>query len=198
VGDVLTIDAVGNVNFRGHKTGYVVDYFLNAAGDAVEQGDVVVISETGELHHYGSNDDIPIPEVDLTDQAYDRRVCGVVAQFVTEADLPSIDQMSATADQSADPHPLLGFAAKRDAAPDRRLVAARQLGKMATLGAFAHCKVDADIAPIMAGDLLTTSPTRGHAQKVLEPEKALGAIIGKALASLSRGKGKVPVLVMLQ
>jgi hypothetical protein len=69
---------------------------------------------------------------------------------------------------------------------------------MVTLGAFAHCKVDADIAPISAGDLLTTSPTRGHAQKVLEPEKAAGAIVGKALASLDHGKGKVPVLVMLQ
>ena len=51
---------------------------------------------------------------------------------------------------------------------------------MVTLGAFAHCKVDADIAPIQVGDLLTTSPTKGHAQKVLDPQKAVGAIIGKA------------------
>ncbi|HMB29003.1 MAG TPA: hypothetical protein VKS99_12915, partial [Blastocatellia bacterium] len=67
-----------------------------------------------------------------------------------------------------------------------------------TLGAFAHCKVDADIAPINAGDLLTTSPTRGHAQKVVDKTQATGAILGKALASLSRGKGKIPVMVMLQ
>jgi hypothetical protein len=68
---------------------------------------------------------------------------------------------------------------------------------MVTLGAYAYCKVDADIAPIRVGDLLTTSPTRGHAQKATEPEKAVGAIIGKALGSLKSGKGKIPVLVLL-
>ena len=66
------------------------------------------------------------------------------------------------------------------------------------MGAYAHCKVDADIAPIQVGDLLTTSPTRGHAQKVLDPTKAVGAILGKALGSLDKGKGKIPVLVLLQ
>jgi hypothetical protein len=69
---------------------------------------------------------------------------------------------------------------------------------MATLGAYAHCKVDADISPIEAGDLLTTSPTRGHAQKVLDSSLAVGAIVGKALAPLRRGKSSIPVFVMLQ
>jgi len=72
------------------------------------------------------------------------------------------------------------------------------MGKMVTLGAYAHCKVDADIAPIQAGDLLTTSPTRGHAQKALDSTQMTGAIVGKALGSLEKGKGKIPVLVMLQ
>jgi hypothetical protein len=58
--------------------------------------------------------------------------------------------------------------------------------------------VNADIAPIAAGDLLTTSPTRGHAQKVLQLDKALGTIIGKALSRLDAGQGKIPVLVLLQ
>ncbi len=58
--------------------------------------------------------------------------------------------------------------------------------------------VAADAAPIKIGDLLTTSPTKGHAQKVLDPSQALGAIIGKALAPLEKGNGKIPVLVMLQ
>ena len=74
---------------------------------------------------------------------------------------------------------------------------AGQIGWMVTLGTFAHCKVDADIAPIKVGDLLTTSPTRGHAQKVLDPSQASGAIVGKALGSLETGKGKIPVLVTL-
>jgi hypothetical protein len=47
---------------------------------------------------------------------------------------------------------------------DRTKVAAGQAGKMAILGCYAFCKVDADIAPIEVGDLLTTSPTWGHAQ----------------------------------
>jgi hypothetical protein len=58
--------------------------------------------------------------------------------------------------------------------------------------------VDADIAPIQVGDLLTTSPTKGHAQKVLDPAKATGAIIGKSLGSLKKGKGKIPVIAKLQ
>lgn len=57
------------------------------------------------------------------------------------------------------------------------------------------CKVDADIAPIVAGDLLTTSATRGHAQKVDDATACAGAIIGKALTSLAAGKGEVLVMV---
>jgi len=70
-------------------------------------------------------------------------------------------------------------------------------GQMVTLGCWRECKVDADISPIAAGDLLTTSATPGHAQKVVDRARAVGAIIGKALAPLSSGKGLVPVLVSL-
>ena len=57
------------------------------------------------------------------------------------------------------------------------------------------CKVDADIAPVLAGDLLTTSTTPGHAQKADDPAGCAGAIIGKALTSLGSGKGEILVLV---
>jgi hypothetical protein len=57
------------------------------------------------------------------------------------------------------------------------------------------CKVDADFAPIAAGDLLTTSSTPGHAQRADDPSVCPGAIIGKALTSLASGKGEVLVLV---
>jgi hypothetical protein len=61
------------------------------------------------------------------------------------------------------------------------------------------CKVDADIAPVMAGDLLTTSPTPGHAQKAFDLTDTAGAIIGKALTSLASGRGDilVPMLARL-
>lgn len=60
------------------------------------------------------------------------------------------------------------------------------------------CQVDARHAPIVAGDLLTSSSTPGHAMKVVEPAQALGAIVGKALDDLSKGQGLIPVLVALQ
>lgn len=60
------------------------------------------------------------------------------------------------------------------------------------------CYVDADIAPIAVGDLLTTSPTLGHAQKVLDRAEAAGSILGKALEPLEKGQGKILVFVMQQ
>jgi hypothetical protein len=61
----------------------------------------------------------------------------------------------------------------------------------------AFCKVDAQYAPIGVGDLLTTSPTRGHAMKASDAAKAYGAVIGKALGPLMEGQGLIPILVNL-
>jgi hypothetical protein len=186
----------GSAIFSGAKTGYVVDHFVNRVGDALEQGDVVVISKHESAIYSGTDNNIPLPEVDLTDQAYDKRVCGIVAQAVTEHDLPFVESEIAGVNKDLPhEHPLKTLAAP---AGDQKQVPDQQMGIMVTLGAYAHCKVDADIAPIEVGDLLTTSPTKGHAQKAIDPSKATGAIIGKALGSLKTGKGKIPVMVMLQ
>ncbi len=202
---VFSINQHGDAYFAGGKTGYVVDHFVNRVGDTLELGDVVVISPKQASIFTGSDNNIPIPEVDLTEQAYDRRVCGIVARVVTEGELPHVEPIGEPvppdtqidqADQQPYIHPLSQLAAAAGAS--RTQVADQQMGAMVTLGAFAHCKVDADIAPIEVGDLLTTSPTRGHAQKVLEPERATGAIIAKALASLAQGRGTIPVMVLLQ
>jgi hypothetical protein len=75
--------------------------------------------------------------------------------------------------------------------PDEGRVPLALLGKV-------YCKVDAGYAPVNVGDLLTTSPTRGHAMKATEPTKAFGAVVGKALRALERGQGLVPILVALQ
>src|SRR5262249_15107734 len=61
-----------------------------------------------------------------------------------------------------------------------------------------YCKVDASYAPIEVGDLLTTSPTRGHAMKAEDPVAGFGAVIGKALKRLDSGQDLVPILVALQ
>jgi pyruvate/2-oxoglutarate dehydrogenase complex dihydrolipoamide acyltransferase (E2) component len=242
----------GNMRVNGEKEGYVVDTFINGAGDTLEQGDVLVIGSTDISHYSGMDNNIPLIEADLSNTAYDFRVCGIVASVVTKNDLPFneiqapdakalardanateaalhravelgvnpfeiegtgsggrvlIDDVE-TAEKAGETsstkwleaylNPLARFAGEITPESDATKIEDQQMGRMVTLGAFAHCKVDADIASISAGDLLTTSPTRGHAQKVMEPEKAAGAIVGKALASLSQGKGKIPVLVMLQ
>lgn len=61
-----------------------------------------------------------------------------------------------------------------------------------------YCKADASYAAIEVGDLLTTAPTAGHAMKALDPLKAFGAVIGKALRPLRAGRGLIPILVALR
>jgi hypothetical protein len=165
-----------------NKTGFVVDQFFNDLSETLEQGDVVVIRGNQAGLSYGERDVVPIPEVDLAAADYDSRVCGIVAELRGVVDGGAARTLSVN----------------ELAARDRTLVAPRQIGAMVTLGAFGYCKVDADIAPIAAGDLLTTSSTRGHAQKVLDRERATGAILGKALRSVAAGKATIPVFVMLQ
>jgi hypothetical protein len=60
------------------------------------------------------------------------------------------------------------------------------------------CKVDAQFGAIEVGDLLTTSPTAGHAMKTNDPFKAFGAVIGKALRPLAEGQEMIPILIALQ
>lgn len=61
-----------------------------------------------------------------------------------------------------------------------------------------YCKVDSSYASVEVGDLLTTSPTPGHAMKASDPLKAFGSVIGKALEPLAGGVGMIPILVALQ
>jgi hypothetical protein len=80
---------------------------------------------------------------------------------------------------------------------DRKPRAAGPRAPIALVGKVA-CKVDAGYGAVQVGDLLTTSPTPGHAMRVEDPGRAFGAVLGKALAPLARGVGHVPILVTLQ
>jgi hypothetical protein len=71
-------------------------------------------------------------------------------------------------------------------------------GMPLALSGKVYCKVDAQYSPIEVGDLLTTSDTPGHAMKAVDPFKAFGTVIGKALDPLSEGQGLIPILVALQ
>ena len=62
-----------------------------------------------------------------------------------------------------------------------------------------YCFVDAGEQGVQPGDLLTTSETPGHAMKASDPNPSRGAILGKAMEYLEKGKkGRILVLVTLQ
>jgi hypothetical protein len=101
--------------------------------------------------------------------AYDKRVAGVV---------------SGAGDYK--PGIVLG---QQGAQPNRKPIAL--VGRV-------YCKVDAQYGAVETGDLLTTSPTPGHAMKATDQLKAFGAVIGKALRPLTAGRRLIPILVALQ
>lgn len=62
-----------------------------------------------------------------------------------------------------------------------------------------YCNVDAMEQGVEPGDLLTTSSTPGYAMKVSDAGRAGGAVLGKAMQRLEKGrKGQILVLVTLQ
>ncbi|MFX0577915.1 hypothetical protein [Nocardia nepalensis] len=77
---------------------------------------------------------------------------------------------------------------KQSSSPERLAVAL--IGKV-------HCRVDSEYGAIAVGDLLTTSPTPGHAMKASDANRAFGSVLGKALAPWAGGRGLIPTLVLL-
>ena len=65
-------------------------------------------------------------------------------------------------------------------------------------------KVDASYGPIVAGDLLGTNPTPGHAMRSAPvdlggtPVHHPGTLLRKALEPLAAGQGEILVLLTLQ
>jgi hypothetical protein len=102
-------------------------------------------------------------------QAYDKRVAGVISGAGNYKPGIVLD--------------------KRQTSGNRQPIAL--MGKV-------FCKVDAQFGAIEVGDLLTTSPTPGHAMKTSDPLKAFGAVIGKALRPMAEGQGLIPILIALQ
>lgn len=148
----------GNVEVTGDITlpnADCAEDFDIADAEPAEPGTVMVLGETGALQ--------------LSRQAYDRRVAGVVSGAGDYKPAIVLDK-----------HP-----SRRD----RRPIAL--MGKV-------YCLVDASESPIEVGDLLTTAATPGHAMKAVDPQKAFGAVIGKALRPLRGGQGLLPILIALQ
>ncbi len=139
------VSIAGDLVVAGHKSGYVVDQFINSVNDQLEQGDVVILGSNQVSLYYGKNNAIPVPEVDLTTRALDTRVCGIVH---------SVQGNVVSADEGGSGKRLKDLTSEELDATDLTKVQAGQTGLMVTLGAYAYCKVDADIAPIEVGDLL--------------------------------------------
>lgn len=106
----------------------------------------------------------------LSAQAYDRRVAGIISGAGGVKPGVTMEQEGTLADGQ---HPV-------------------------ALSGRVYVWADASCGAIKPGDLLTTSFTPGHAMKAIHPSQAQGAIIGKAMTGLKRGKGLVLALVSLQ
>jgi hypothetical protein len=105
----------------------------------------------------------------ISDQAYDKRVAGVVSG-------------------AGGLSPGLTLSQKR----------IFEAGQNVALTGRVYCWADANYGSIEPGDRLTTSDTPGHAMKAQDNSRAAGAVIGKAMTPLTEGRGLVLVLVQPQ
>ena len=165
-----------NGKVAGHFEGDVeINGNLTCTGDCqllVPQQDCAEDFEMSGAEEIGPGSVVVIDSVGAmkqSDKAYDRRVAGVISGAL-----------------DCRPGIILG---KKQVQDNRMPVAL--VGKV-------YCKVDAGYSPVEVGDLLTTSPTPGHAMKADDPFKAFGAVIGKAMDSLKAGQALIPILVALQ
>jgi hypothetical protein len=148
-------------------------------GDVLVTGDVILVNQGGDVAEDFDVDAAPVNAepgtvliikengaLSASEAPYDTRVAGVVA----------------------------GAGTLKPAIVLQRVTSQRPRSPVALAGKV-FCKVDATLGAVKAGDLLTTSSTLGHAMKVADRSRALGAIIGKALAGLDAGFGLIPILV---
>jgi hypothetical protein len=166
----------GKVHVVGH---HEVTGDITASGNVTVKGDIFLPgADCSEHFDISGTDRIEPGTVVVIDEqgglrqsleAYDKRVAGVV---------------SGAGEYKA------GIVLDKRPAGEARIPVAL-VGKV-------YCKADAEYSPIEVGDLLTTSPTAGHAMKADDPFKAFGAVIGKALRPLPKGQGLIPILIALQ
>jgi len=108
-------------------------------------------------------------ELTLSDRPYDRRVAGIVSG--AEGIVPGI----------------------RLAPPGAHFDNAS-----VALAGRAYALADVSNGAILPGDLLTTSMHPGRVMRATDPSRWVGAVVGKAMSGLDKGKGFVLVLVNLQ
>jgi hypothetical protein len=172
----LNEDSPAAALFAEHRGSGTAGFFK---GNVVVTGDITLTSaDCAEQFEIGSDAIVEPGTVMVIDEdgalrtceaAYDKRVAGVIAGAGDCK--PAIILGNQPSQRSKQPIALLGRV---------------------------YCKADARYGPITVGDLLTTSPTPGHAMKADDREKAFGSVLGKALRGLADGQGLIPVLIALQ
>jgi hypothetical protein len=175
-------NGVGGRAFSKNGIGFVAGGPKLAArfdGDVEVSGDVR-LTGADLAEHFEVTDRSPVPpgtvvvldgsdRVSVSSTAYDPRVAGVVSGAGGYRPGILLDHHGVTAGR--EPIALVGKV---------------------------FCRVDATYGPVRIGDLLTTSPTPGHAMRVSDQQRAFGSVLGKAMEGLESGTALLPILVTLQ
>ena len=163
-----------------------------------QDGDIFLHDKSGEttVHMNGESGVIHLPNADCAEDFKVANDAGLVAGDVVILGQEGMLERSSRAydtrvagviSGAGDTRP--GIVLGRDRCRGDRLPVAL-IGRV-------NCKVDAGFGGIEIGDLLTTSPRPGHAMKASDPDRAFGAVLGKAMRPLAAGDGMIPILVTL-
>lgn len=128
----------------------------------------------------------PRQEITASFQAAEPLEAGDVV--VADADRPGQCRLALAASDAA----VIGVVVP-DPAADAAILPGEDRAAIALAGAV-PVKADASYGAIHVGDLLTTSPTPGHAMR--STDHAAGTVLGKALEPLESGTGVIRILVM--
>jgi hypothetical protein len=175
----VPVDEEGNVYGKSFRPSSTDMASLVEVSEPVEAGDVLVI----DARWAGV--------MSLARSAEDSAVFGVVATepgVVLGSDPVGDDPPPSGLDE--------GSGAPPGAGPEETSGDGIDLRVPVAVSGVVLCKVDAGYGGILPGDLLTTSPTAGHAMRADRP--AAGTILGKALEPLDHGTGLIRVLVTLR
>jgi hypothetical protein len=198
-GDVILREAGGDDRIRMDAG----EGNLFLGGNGVD-GDVLIFADSGDnvtfeeatIHLNGQDGDIILRNADCAEEfdlAAEEALPGTVVVIGGDGRL----RASTTAYDRRVAGVISGAGACKPGIVLDRNPSASPRGPVALLGKV-FCKVDASYGAIDVGDMLTTSPTAGHAMRAEDPARAFGAVIGKALDSHESGQGLVPVLVAMQ
>ena len=195
-GDIVVWDAAGTPLF--HFDSQYAALYLGGAGN---EGDLILRNDNGDqtIKLDGGLGDILLSNADAAEQF----------DVVTAADATPGTVMVLTAEGALTPSiepydsKVVGVVAGAGAyrpgiVMDHREGEDGAVRVPVSIMGKAACRADASNGPIAVGDLLTTSSTPGHATRVEDRSRAMGAVIGKALTPLASGTGFVDVLMTLQ